>query len=154
LIAVGVAATLTGIGLAQYARFNDRQKVKQAAQDFVTNFRLIQKRIDGGDIGTCVDTVDYYEISRQGTEKYKMIVYCGVSHIDLDIFDIPNNLELLDNSLRKHPVFPHMSKHLEVYPLGKGMKRVDIVRIGKTGCYVDVSVGMGGTVSVGNVTGC
>jgi prepilin-type N-terminal cleavage/methylation domain-containing protein len=152
LIAVAVAAILTGVGIAQYSRFNDRQKIKQAADDFVTNFRLIQKRIDGGEKGTCSSPISYYEISRQGSKKYKLIAYCG-EFVDLETFDVSGNFELLNNSLFKHPQ-PTQQKHLEFFPLGKGMKRVDVVRIGKAGCYVDLTVGMGGIISVGDVTGC
>jgi len=49
LLAITVIAVITGMSYAAYSGFNDRQRVEQSANTFLTQLRVVQKRADSGE---------------------------------------------------------------------------------------------------------
>ena len=48
LVVVGIISVVTGFGVASYNRFNDKQKVEQAAKELVSNLRFLQSNAISG----------------------------------------------------------------------------------------------------------
>jgi prepilin-type N-terminal cleavage/methylation domain-containing protein len=70
LIEMLVVVTITGLtvggGIAAYNRFNDRQKVLQAAKTVVNQLRLVQKQADAGEKPDGCGVLDGYAVSAAG----------------------------------------------------------------------------------------
>jgi type II secretory pathway pseudopilin PulG len=161
LIAVGVAATLTGIGLAQYAKFNDRQQIKQEVDSFVTHYRLLQKRMQGGDKATCASIANgyYWERVTGGglSPRLKLSVKCPdlLNLEEMDVYETSNSTIAIGASLMPGHAQARKSA-VEFLPLGRGFTDSDNreITFEKGSCEIVVTLSPGGTVVVGSLTGC
>lgn len=68
LVVVGIAGVILGAGIAGYVRFNERQRVIQAANNLASALKQVQKRADVGEgAGECTsDDFEGYQVSRNG----------------------------------------------------------------------------------------
>lgn len=85
LIFAAVVALLVLGGIASYRRFSEKQRVVQAAEDFVTQLRTVQKRADTGEMPAgCTGILSGYTIiGTAGSGTVDVKANCG-SDIDID----------------------------------------------------------------------
>jgi Tfp pilus assembly protein FimT len=161
LLVTVVMGFMTMFGFAQYQKFNDRQKIQQAADDLVTHLRFIQKRVASGDKGKCTGTYTGYTLARStggGTPKATLSINCpSISETDriMSSYAPINGTSLAGNTLST--TNPQEKNQPIIFkPLGQGINGSvnKVVKLTLSICEIEVTVTPGGTVTVGDVTGC
>jgi prepilin-type N-terminal cleavage/methylation domain-containing protein len=63
MVVTAIMAVVIVGGVAGYNRNNERQRVRQAADDLITQLRVVQKRADAGEtVSGCVGTFNGYQL--------------------------------------------------------------------------------------------
>jgi type II secretion system protein H len=78
LVVATVIGLLTGVGIASYNRFNEKQRVQQAAMTFATELRVAQKRANAGEkpVG-CLGDLEFYAITTTNSSNtYTLSTNC------------------------------------------------------------------------------
>jgi prepilin-type N-terminal cleavage/methylation domain-containing protein len=80
MTAVTIAAVIFGFGIASYNKFNDSQKVKQAAITLKNNLRLAQTKAMTGEKPSSCETANIglvgYELVNTDTSNYRLNSVC------------------------------------------------------------------------------
>jgi prepilin-type N-terminal cleavage/methylation domain-containing protein len=162
LIATAVMASLTGVGISRYTTFNDRQKLKTAADNFVTHLHLIQKTVNGGVKGNCTDVYTGYTLTRTtggGAPQATLTINCP-SLADpndriISQYRPINGAGISGNSLSTTASQPK-NQPIVYKTLGQGIEgTVDkVIKLEIEPCEIEIKVSPGGTITVGDVTGC
>lgn len=64
LVVVAIIGLLTGVGIASYNNFNEKQQVQQAAMNFASELRKVQKRTNAGERPDgCTGALQQYDVT-------------------------------------------------------------------------------------------
>jgi prepilin-type N-terminal cleavage/methylation domain-containing protein len=80
LVVASVIGLLTGVGIASYNRFNERQRVQSAAMEFATELRVVQKRANAGEKPAGCDQLKNYTVQTfPSSDAYSVQAQCFLS---------------------------------------------------------------------------
>ncbi len=143
VVAAAIIAVLVGGGMAAYARSNDRQRVRQAADELVTQLRVVQKKADAGESPTgCTGAFDGYQVKVESASTTSAQIYA--------LCDAPVLIDSLE--LKNGATFADVD-NFAFLPLGRGISPTAALSLQVNSPnathYIDVAVGEGGTISSG-----
>lgn len=77
LLMVAITALVTGGGIAAYRRFEARQRVVNAGQEFVVVIRDVQKRAQSGELpASGCGLLDGWRVRRSGGNQFEIVSVC------------------------------------------------------------------------------
>jgi prepilin-type N-terminal cleavage/methylation domain-containing protein len=79
MVVVVVMGLLVAGGMAAYSSFNNKQRIRQAADNLMTELRIAQKKADKGEIKFTCGSLLGYRISWEGATIYSIVPFCDNS---------------------------------------------------------------------------
>ena len=152
VIAVSIGLLVTGLGLAAYNRFNERQGLEAGGSQLYSDLRLAQSRAAASDkpVACASGTLQGYRLLylTGSTTKYQVMALCDGELVDVGIIrTLPRGVET------ESGVGAHCDNEATFYILGKGAVGGDFCIKGFGGRYYKVSVSDSGEiVDLGEVT--
>lgn len=123
ILVVGAVILIAAFGMARYNEFNERQSVRQAADTFISNLRLIQVKALAGDKPAGCETLVGWTV--EFSEKsYSMYAICNNGGIEVIIEGSRMTVDL--------PGFVNLSPsagYITYYALGRGSSQDQTVQI-------------------------
>lgn len=143
LVVVTIILTLTGLGLAGYNNFNQRQILRQAAEGVKNSLRDAQNRALTGEKGSiCTGILDYWRFSINATTRtsYYITGRCAGSDFGQKNFNLPPNLTF------------RAAVNIDFKPLAQGTKSNATVTItidqSTTGNSINITVSPSGEIKL------
>lgn len=148
MIVVVVTTLLFSAGLASYAKFNHRQTIKQAADGMAVQLRVIQKKVGSSQNSiNCVganNLISSYRVSYLSTNQYTSTLRCTLTG-DTAVTETFT----LDEGVEFNAAFAS----IDFLPLGAGISgNGPTLKLGN--CTIPINLGTGGTIVVGDISGC
>lgn len=95
IIVIAIVVMATGLGLAGYNRFNQKQILTQAALEVRSNLRDAQNRAFTGEKdATCTAPLDYWVFKVLSTSSYKIFGHCGTIDFRTKIITLVSGLAI------------------------------------------------------------
>jgi prepilin-type N-terminal cleavage/methylation domain-containing protein len=147
LVVTVILSIITLGGLAAYKQFADKQLVTQAANDLITQLRMVQKMADAGEkpVGCGTDPLKGYIVSYDtafpGT--INVVVDCSPTTVTL-----PKPITLKNNTTLSSDF------DLTFLTLSQGTDGGETLTLNSSGstCQADVVIGTGGAISLDQVS--
>lgn len=151
IVVVVIIITLTGFGIAGYNNFNQRQTLKQAAEEVKSNLRDAQNRAlsgeKGSDLITCGanDVLNYWLFSITGATTYTISGSCGALVFGSKSFTLSTGLTLSSTD-----------NNIYFKPLARGITNPSTVTITITqtssGKSINITISPTGEITIGDIT--
>lgn len=137
MVSVGVLLLLSGLFIAGYNRFNDTQKVQQAAATLIRNLQAVRTKAAFGTKPTGCDTLVGYTVKFPDLATYTAQAVCQVGEIpEVTTYTLPTGV-----------TFSPTPGSITFYALGRGASADQTITIIGAGTTMKVSVFTSGVVS-------